>query len=45
MPVIWVIGGTSQRRRWASNASENATAKPITTAISVSSMCSISGCL
>ena len=45
MPVICVIGGISQRRRWASSASENAITNPIATAISVSSMCSISGVL
>ena len=43
--MIWVIGGTSQRRRWAMIASVKAIANPIATLISVSSMWSISGCL
>ena len=43
--MICVIGGISQRRRWASSASANAIAKPIATEISVSSMCSMSGVL
>ena len=35
MPVTWMIGGTSQRRRWASSARPKATAKPIATETTV----------
>ncbi len=43
MPVTWVIGPASQRRRCASSASAKAMAKPIATETRVRYTCSQNG--